>query len=234
MGRSEAVKVNIAKHKGMIIWDGVYEYPLSDYPRITPWELKKLLAFIDYEKQHGRHTEFECEDETILQAISHALASPETVQGASLPEKITECTYCNYGGCLTTFICHTSTIESAKSIFTSGKLLSAVKVHGKTGEELAAKQLSATYDPQDPADYFEYIMFAWGNCQAGDNLVMQREMMRKFDRLPTADDLENALEPGVRFYFKYEDILRHPYYVFDGYHPAKVKDELLLADYLHA
>ena len=26
----------------------------------------------------------------------------------------------------------------------------------------------------DPGDYFEYIMLAWGNCQGGYRLVMER------------------------------------------------------------
>ena len=228
------MKVSIAKHHGMIIWDGVYNYPLSNYPNITPWELKKLLAFVEYEKCHDRTTEFMCEDKTILSAINHAIAFPETVQDASLPEKLTECTHCKQRGCLTKFVCHASTIENAKSILASGKLLSAVKVRGKTGAEIAANQLSAAYDPQDPADYFEHIMLAWGNCPAVDNLVMQREMLRKFDRLPTSKDLENAFEPGVRYYFKYKDVVSHPWHVFDGYHPAKIKDELVLRDYLFA
>jgi len=228
------MKVNIAKHYGMIIWDGVYYYPLSNYPRITPWELKKLLAFVDYEKQHGRETEFICEDSTIMNAINDALVFPETVKDATLPEKLIECTHCKQRGCMTNFLCHASTIENAKSILSGGRLLSAVKLRGKTGAEIAASQLSATYDPQDPADYFEHIMLAWGNCPAVDNLVMQREMLRKFNRLPTANDLENALEPGVRYYFRYNDILHHPGYVFDGYHPAKIKDELVLHDYLYA
>ena len=39
--------------------------------------------------------------------------------------------------------------------------------------------------------------------------------------------------PSVRFYFRYEDILQHPGYVFDWYLPVKIKDDLLLADYLY-
>jgi hypothetical protein len=30
---------------------------------------------------------------------------------------------------------------------------------------------------------------------------------------------------GIRFFFKYDDINRHPNHVFDGHHPAKVKGE---------
>jgi len=29
-------------------------------------------------------------------------------------------------------------------------------------------------------------------------------------------------------------MIKHPGYVFDGYHPAKIKDELVLTDYLYA
>lgn len=30
----------------------------------------------------------------------------------------------------------------------------------------------------DPEDYFDYVMFAWGNCQASDRLVMKRKLGR--------------------------------------------------------
>lgn len=221
------MKVNIADHEHMLIWDGVYYFALSDYPRITPWELKKLLVFINYEKQHDRHTEIFCEDETILTAIKNADEHPETVENASLPEKITECTYCKQNGCLTRFVCHTATIENAKKILDGGKLLSAVKAFNKTADELVLDKRNAA---DDPADFFDYIMFGWGNCQAGDRLVMERIR----DRNPNDDDLGKDFTPGVRFYFRHGDIITHLGYVYDGYHPAKVKDELVLADYLYA
>ena len=43
-------------------------------------------------------------------------------------------------------------------------------------------------------------MFAWGNCQAGDRLVMER----KLGRFPNEEDLSVHFSPGVRFYFEYE------------------------------
>lgn len=82
----------------------------------------------------------------------------------------------------------------------------------------------------DPPDYFDYIMLAWGNCQAGDRLVMERMLKRQ----PDEEDLSIGFQPGIRFYFKYDTIITHPNYVFDGYHPAKVKHELTLSDYLFA
>ena len=223
--------VKIAKHDFTIQWDGIYYFALSNYPRISPWELKKLLVFMDYEKHHGRETKIVCEDEAILGAVNHAINHPETVMDAALPEKITECTYCRHKGCLTEFVCHTATIVNARKILESGKLLSAVKALGKTADELVADARNAA---GDPAEYFDYIMFAWGNCQAGDRLVMERNRVGSLNYDAFLEALEKDFFPGVRFYFRYSDIIRHPGYVFDGYHPAKVRDELILADYLYA
>jgi len=73
------MQINIANHEHPYVWDGVYGFALSDYPRITAWELKKLLAFIEYEKRYGRKTEIICEDKEILAAVNNAIAYPETV-----------------------------------------------------------------------------------------------------------------------------------------------------------
>ena len=219
--------VSIAQHEFPYIWDGVYGFALSDYPHIAPWELRKLLAFIAYEKQNGRTIDIQCENEETLIAVHNALAHPDSVANAPLPAKITACTACKQQGCLTEFVCHTATIENARRILSGGALLSAVKAFGKTADELVADKRNAA---GDPADYFDYIMFAWGNCQAGDRLVMERLL----GRFPNEDDVGKNFMPGVRFYFRYQDIVRHPGYVYDGHHPAKVKDALALRAYLYA
>ena len=38
----------------------------------------------------------------------------------------------------------------------------------------------------------------------------------------------------VRFYFRYEELARHPGRVFDGVLPMKIKDEIILKDWLYA
>ena len=43
------------------VWDGVFYKKLSDYPRISDWEIRNLIEFIEYEEQHGRLCEIECE-----------------------------------------------------------------------------------------------------------------------------------------------------------------------------
>ena len=229
------MELRIGNHDCTIQWDGVYYFALSDYPNISAWELKKLLAFLDYEKRHGRKTEIKCEDRNISCAVNDAIACPESVEDARLPAKITECTACKHRGCLTEFVCHTASLAHAKKILLCGKLLSAVKAYEKSAAELVLNKRNAA---GDPADYFDYIMFAWGNCVAGDSLVTERNFLKIFGRLPTQTELDEensrSLITGVRFYFKHEDIIRHPRYIFDGYHPAKIKDELALPDNLYA
>lgn len=39
--------------------------------------------------------------------------------------------------------------------------------------------------------------------------------------------------PGVRFYFRCEDLEKHPQKVHDEFLPIKVKGEVKLADYVH-
>ena len=83
---------------------------------------------------------------------------------------------------------------------------------------------------RDPEDYFQYIMFAWGNCQAGARLVMER----KLGRFPDEDDLSKGFTPGVRFFFRYDELIRHPDAVFEGVLPLKIKDEVILKDWMYA
>jgi len=97
----------------------------------------------------------------------------------------------------------------------------------QSGNELSREPRNGA---KDTPDYFDYVMFTWGNCFAGDSLVMERGMQGKG---PTEHDLGPGLKPGARFYFKYTDILNHKDYASDGHHPAKVKHELSLFDHLH-
>ncbi len=198
-------------------WDGVLYKKLSGYPEMTDWEIQTIIDFINYEKANGR----ECElvgDESILASVRAAIEGG-IKHRVPVPQKITECTACpTYKGCMTDLVCHTSLIENAIKILKCGSLLSPV---------LARKTRNAANDPED---YFDYIMFAWGNCQAGDRLVMER----KLGRFPDETDLSVGFTPGVRFFFKYADIVKHPNAVFEGVLPLKIKDEVVLADWIHA
>jgi hypothetical protein len=119
-------------------------------------------------------------------------------------------------------------LHSAKQILSSGKLLSATGVYGKSGEQLAFEKRDSLWN--DPADYFEYIMFAWGNSDVGDYVVMSDNPIEE-----QGDEFfKRGSGAGIRFYFRFDDLLRHPGHVFDGYHPMKVHNEIVLSEYLHA
>ena len=219
--------VNIGKHEFSIIWDGVYYHALSNYPNISEWELNRIINFVEYENLHGRKVEFISDNEEIIEKINYALFNKNEFINVERPEKLTECTACKQKGCITKYLCHTAPLENALSIIKSGSILSAVKARNLSGEVLRLEPRNAA---KDPADYFEYLMLSWGNCQAGDRLVMER----KLGHGPNEEDLSTGFTPGVRFFFKYDELIKHPNAVFDGYHALKIKDELALKDNLFA
>lgn len=127
---------------------------------------------------------------------------------------------------MTDLVCHTAPLENAISILKCGSLLSAVNARKLPDTVLQKEARNAA---NDPTDFFHYVMFSWGNCQAGDRLVMER----KLGRSPSQDEMSAGFTPGVRFYFKYDDLEKHPLAVHDGFLPIKVKDEVKLADYVY-
>ncbi|MBQ6835568.1 MAG: phosphate ABC transporter ATPase, partial [Clostridia bacterium] len=177
------------------VWDGVLYKKLSTYPQISDWEIRNLTEFIDYEKANGRNCTIECENEKLLAIINEKIADRSCLN-APRPYKITECTACRHKGCLTDYVCHTTSVENAVSILNCGSILSAVRARNLPAEVLMKEKCNAA---KDPADYFDYVMFSWGNCQAGDRLVMER----KLGRFPNQQDLSEEFQPGIRFYFKY-------------------------------
>lgn len=163
-----------------------------------------------------------------LKKINRSISEKDKYRNIPRPKLLTECTACPYRkGCVTEFVCHTASLENALKIFESGKLLSAINARQVPVEQLVNEKKNAA---NDPADYFEYIMFAWGNCQAGDRLVMER----KLDRFPDEIDLSKNFTPGIRFYFLYDELAKHPSVAYDGVLPMKVKDEIILSDWVYA
>lgn len=219
--------IHIGKHEFTELWDGVYYKALSNYPWVSDWEIKNIIDFIKYEKLYQRKTEIQSDNQDILDYVKQKVLNMERYITVSRPVKITECKACKQGGCLTRFLCHTAPIQNAVKIFESGKLLSAVNARKLPAEELRKEPRNMA---NDPSDFFDYVMFSWGNCQAGDRLVMER----KFNRPPTEEDLSIHFTPGIRFYFEYEKLGQHPNAINDGFLPMKVRDEVCLEDYVYA
>ena len=209
------------------VWDGVFYKKLSNYPFISDWEARTIIEFIEYEKKYGRECTIECENMNVLKVLHEKILNKDNYIDASRPKLIIECTACPYRKwCEKEFVCHTTSIENAIKIFDSGKLFSAINARKIPVEQLIQEKRNAA---NDPADYFEYVMFSWGNCQAGDRLVMER----KLGRFPNEKDLSEDFNPGIRFYFKYDELISHPDVIFEGVLPMKVKDELVLKDWLY-
>lgn len=220
--------IKIGNFEFTVVWDGVLYKKLSQYPAISDWEKRNIIEFVEYEASHGRKCQIECENADVLAALNQTLQNREAYRHTPRPALITECTACPYRrGCVTEFVCHTTSAENAVKILQCGSLLSAIKARNLPVEELMAESRNAA---NDPSDYFEYIMLAWGNCQAGDRLVMER----KLGRFPDESDLSVNFTPGIRFYFRYEDLIMHPGCTFDGVLPMKIKDEIILKDWLYA
>lgn len=220
--------IKIGQFEYTEVWDGVFYKKLSDYPNITDWEIRTLIEFIEYEKLNGRKCKIECDNEELLKVIQNKINDRNKYIVTPRPKLITECTACpKRKGCVTEFVCHTASFEHAIKIFQSGKLLSARFARKVPIEQLMTEKRNAA---NDPADYFNYVMLSWGNCQAGDRLVMER----KLGRFPTERDLSVDFTPGVRFYFRYDDLVKHPNCCFDGVLPMKIKDEIDLSKWVYA
>lgn len=206
-------------------WDGVFYKKLSEYPKITDWEIQSVLDFIRYEEKNGRSCRIEAEDGILLRIEEYKRSDAHRIDP---PGIIRECTACpKYKGCMTDLVCHTSPLENAVTIMDCGCLLSPVLSRRLTAPELKAESRNAANDPED---YFDYIMFAWGNCQAGDRLVMER----KLGRFPNDEDLSKWFTPGVRFFFSYDKLIQHPDATFEGVLPLKVKNRIVLKDWVWA
>lgn len=221
------MKIDIGKHEFSEVWDGVFYKALSDYPVVSNNEMKDIIDFVNYEKANGRDCEITADLQDILDYVREEIRNPDKYRDVRRPEVIRECTACTArGGCMTDLVCHTAPLENALSIIKSGSLLSAVNVRKLPDTVLQKEKRNAA---NDPPDFFHYVMFSWGNCQAGDRLVMER----KLGRSPSAEEMGAGFTPGVRFYFKYDELEKHPQAVHDGFLPIKVKDEVKLADYVY-
>ena len=221
------MQIKIGEFEYTECWDGVLYKKLSNYPNISEWEIQTIYDFMKYETDNGRECDIDT-DAVILKPIKEYRPIYEAGVRVPVPSKITECTACSkYKGCMTDLVCHTASVEDAKSILDSGRLLSAVRARKKTAKELRTESRNAA---NDPLDYFDYIMFAWGNCQVGDRLVTERRL----GRFPEEKELSEEFAPGVRFFFRYSKLVEHPSRVYEGVLPFKIKDEVILKDWIHA
>lgn len=118
------------------------------------------------------------------------------------------------------------TVKTAKKIINDGKIVSAVNAFSLPADDLVKSNRNAA---GDPSDYFDYVMFAWSNVNSGYRLAMERYL----ERSPSEEELNEKFIPGISFHFRYDDVIKYKGYIFDGYHPAKIKDGFNLEELLY-
>ena len=59
------------------------------------------------------------------------------------------------------------------------------------------------------------------------------DQLQLYGELNPGGQVAIRFNPGVRFYFKYEDLLSHPNSICDGVLPMKVKDEIILSEWVY-
>ncbi len=218
-----------------------YQCTFGGYPHPTSWELQHLNEFVLYEIAHSRNITLWCRDNRVRDRIIRPIekffnygdeslsefiqrkTETQTERVSAIPEKLTHCKSCTEKGCMTRLVCHVTSVSDAENILRTGEISSASKARGMSGEDLAIEARNAA---GDPPDYFDSVMFTFGNCTAGDRLVMERTL----GRMPSLEDLNEEFKPGVRFYFRYTNLVRHPGFRSDGYHYCKIKDSIGLDD----
>lgn len=216
------MKLVIWQNEFSLQWNGTYHFALEAYPAIQAWELEKIAAFCHYERMNQREPQIICKDQAIVRTINQYLKHDNSRVPVIPSHRKVASTYDVSGKVVyDEWLSHTCTVETAIAIFKSGKLLSAVKAFNLPAEELVRDSRNAA---GDPADYFNYVMLGWSNTSSGYRLAMERLL----GHLPNDRELNEAFVPGVSFHFAYDEIVSLKEYLFDGYHPAKVKDELPL------
>ena len=150
------MKINIGNHAFTELWDGVLYKALSDYPIVSDNEMKDMIDFANYEKNHGRQCEIEADRKDILQYVQKEMLNPSKYKKVRRPEIIRECTACTArGGCMTDLVCHTAPLENAISILKCGSLLSAVNARKLPDTVLQKEDRNAA---NDPTDFFHLLI----------------------------------------------------------------------------
>lgn len=222
-----------------------FMFRMTDPFVLSPQDLFQLSEFCVYELSHHRRVPIWFEDiramETVVAAVRRFFASGlldldhflieamdsqrnRLAQLPKEPHQLSGCCYCHDGLCHRDLVCHTTDVESAVGIIRSGRILSACKARDVSGEEMARDSRNAA---GDPPDYFEYVMWGSGNCTALDKLVFERVV----GHVPSWEEFEVDFHPGVRFFFRNEDLQNYPGLIFDGIH-EKIHEELALDPYL--
>ena len=205
-----------------------YSRPFLSPDNPSRAELQRIGDFVQYETEHARSVGIWVEHGHVLdRVLAAAEASPATPEERVTPDDPC-CCQPFHDGCRGTYVCHAAPIESAESILCSGILSTRMQQSGQSLDAIVQKMHAI--GQKDPPDYFEYVCFANGNCVAPDIVAMQRHAGLGLG----VEQCDENFYPGIRFFFRFVDLLGHPHVAHDGIQAVKVKDLIDLDDYLVA
>ncbi len=200
-----------------------YILPLADPLQPSAYEMQCISDFAENEKSHGRKLGVWVQEDKVRPQICQAItdASNKNPTERILPSKHNSicCRSFHPEGCDGRFVCHAAPAEAAQQIIEDGFIYSKHRLTGLGLDELADQ---GTWG--DPADYFDYVALARGNCVAPDIVAMSRQ----FGRDLSPQEADEGFFPGVRFFFDLASLMQHPRAVWDGIHPIKIRDNLEL------
>ena len=205
-----------------------YNRPLRDPDAPSKSELQRISDFVLYETDYGRTVGIWVEYNHVRDAVLAAAKGLPATQVVRVPPDDPCCCRPFRNGCKGTHVCHAAPIEAAESIFRSGVLATRMRQSRQSLDVVTLEMHAA--GQKDPADYFEYVCFANGNCVAPDIVAMQRHAGLYL----SSEQCDKDFYPGIRFFFRYSDLLKHPCAVHDGIQSVKIKNQVDLDTYLEA
>lgn len=187
-----------------------------------------MQDFVHYEISYGRTVGIWVGYEGVIDRILRAIEAKVPQIDARMPLSDACCCRPFRQGCEGQWVCHATPLESAQTVLDAGLLMTRPR---RSGEILStvATRMQAT-GQSDPADYFDYVCFANGNCVAPDIVSMQRQ--RGFNL--SVQTCDQQFYPGVRFFFRYQDLCHHPDVAHDGIQTIKIREQINLDAYMVA
>lgn len=203
-----------------------YVRPLANPASPLGPEVQRIADFIHYETWHGRSVGIWIGYDSAKGVVVDA-ASAELPRPADRPPTDDPCCCRPYhDGCDGSLLCHAAPVEAAQQILYSGRLLSSRALSAKLPQQPERRE----DDAGDPADYYDYVCFANGDCVAPDIVAMQRHARRWL----RPEECDKVFYPGARLFFRPKDLFHHPRAAWDGIQAVKVREEIDLDQYLTA
>ena len=199
-----------------------YCRPLADPESPSPALLQRIADFVEYETGRGRRIAVWIGYDRAEPKLLDTIRDAGTFVGTRFPSDDPCCCRPYHAGCHGQLVCHGTTLESARAILRSGRILSKKSLDHAQTPDLSSYALKENVG--DPDDYYDYVSLANGDCVAPDMVAAAR----KRSSFVSPREADTDFYPAVRFYFDPAELSRHPHADWDGICALKMRDEIRL------